>query len=294
MLNENHLIKDNIKNLRLLTESVDQKSIEDAINTNNIVYIYYQGDNTTDKGFRTIEPYALGKHTGTTNQLLRAYQQAGKTDTPHRKYVKGGPLANRGGWRLFDVTGISQWMPVTGDKSKFVVKRDEFRLNDKALKDISAQHSNIEIPMNVSSGESSIDQTNFTSTQNPSIDVENDEFQYKKMITFLFGKEKFSGKRNPANSSVVRNKNGELYNHHNRTLRQEIENGTINRNDVIGNLDELFKDVSGLQDTLRIAKPAFEKYQNDLNNSASLLGGEHSRPIKSTFLQDKAKEFLKN
>ena len=61
----------------------------------------------------------------------------------------------------------------------------------------------------------------------------------------------------------------------------------------MGNLDSLFKDVSGLQNTKTITKSQFEKYQNDLNSSSSLLGGNRSKPIDRSFFDSEYGNFKK-
>lgn len=300
MLNENHLIKDNIKNFRLLTESVDQKSIVDAIEGKDIMYIYYQGDNTTNRGYRTIEPYALGTHKTSGNLLLRAWQQAGASDTKNSrpdKWNSGGK--EKGGWRLFSVDGISSFMPVSGKNGKFrddVTPRPRFNPNDSALNVIAA-YSDEEIPTNDVKGQQSIEEPDFESREGSAFDNQTaglksfgqdpNDFQYKKNLTDLFGRVKFSRKQNPANYIVTVNPNGQLeYKTKNWEERLDPQN-------VVGNLNDLFKDVSGLQDT-RVSQSAFEKFQNDLNNSGSLLGGQRSRPIDKTFFNKQKSEFERN
>lgn len=298
MLNENHLIKDNINKLRLLTESVDQKSIIDAIEGKDVIYIYYQGDNTTNRGYRTIEPYALGTHKTTGNLLLRAHQQAGASDTKRTrpdKWNSGG--INKGGWRLFNVEGISSFMPTNNKFKEEVTPRPNFNPNDKELNVIST-YSDEEIPRNGTKGDGSIEDPNVQSRDGSAFDsqtsglksfgVDSNDFQYKKELTHLFGKLKFSRKQNPLNYIVVQTPSGEL------TLKTKASEERHNPQSVVGNLDDLFKDVSGLQDTKRVSQKAFEKFQNGLNTSGSLLGGERSRPIDKTFFNKQEEEFEKS
>ena len=297
MLNENHLIKDNIKNFRLLTESVDQKSIIDAIEGKDIMYIYYQGDDTTNRGYRTIEPYALGSHKTSGNMLLRAWQQAGASDTKRTrpdKWNSGG--LNKGGWRLFNVEGISSFMP-TNKKFKKDVKTEKFNPNDSALNVIAA-YSDEEIPQNDMKGQDSIEEPNFQSREGSAFDnqaaglksfgQDSNDFQYKKNLTDIFGRVKFSRKQNPANYIVTVNQNGQL------EYKTKNWEERLDPQSVVGNLDDLFKDVAGLQDTKRVSQGAFEKFQNDLNSSGSLLGGERTRPIDKTFFDKQKAEFKRN
>lgn len=301
MLNENHLIKDNIKSLRLLTESVDQKSIVDAIEGGDIMYIYYQGDDTTNRGYRTIEPYTLGTHKTTGNLLLRAWQQAGASDTKHSrpdKWNVGG--MDKGGWRLFNVGGISSFMPVSGNNGKFndkVTPRPNYNPNDSEL-NIIATYSTTGIDKTNVKGGDSIDDPNFKSKESSAFDnqvaalkdfgIDSNDFQYKKNLTDLFGRVKFSRKQNPENYIVTIKPDGQLeYKTKNWEERLDPQN-------VVGNLATLFKNISGLQDTNRVSRGDFENFQNSLNSSGSLLGGKRSRPIDNSFFNKQKSEFEKS
>lgn len=111
MLTEAKILIDNIKNIRqlnLITEAVDEKDIVDAIQNHEYIYIYYAGDNSIKKGYRTIRPFVLGKHNTSGNLVLRAWQDRGKSDSGAiRKPI---PM-----WRLFRVDRIASIYP-TGKK----------------------------------------------------------------------------------------------------------------------------------------------------------------------------------
>jgi hypothetical protein len=296
-MNENHLIKDNIKSFRLLTESVDQRSIIDAIESHRVIYIYYQGDNTVNRGYRTIEPYALGTHKNTGNLLLRAWQQAGSSDTKGTAKRIEDQIP---GWRLFNVDGISSWMPVNGRNSNFkdsVTPRPRFNPNDSALNVIAAFDKE-GVDTNNTKGEKSIEEPNFQSKdqsvfnkqtsgfQNFTKDA--NDFQYKKNLTDLFGKVKFSRKQNPMNYIVTLDNNG------NMTYKPKTSEKNLDPKNVIGNLDTLFKDVAGLKNVHSISRGQFEKFQDELNSSGSLLGGGRSRPIDKSFFQKEYDDFEKS
>lgn len=296
MLNENHLIKDNIKSFRLLTESVDQKSIIEAIETHRVVYIYYQGDNTVNRGYRTIEPYALGTHKTTGNLLLRAYQQAGASDTKGNATRSNDEIP---GWRLFNVEGISSWMPVNGNNSRFkdsVTPRPKFNPNDKALNVIAAYNPEGGINKTDSKGIGSIEEPNFQSKDDSIFNKQTQAFkdftndsnkmQFKKNLTDLYGRVRFSRKQNPINYIVINN-NGKL------EYKSSGQENKYDSKNVLGNLDSLFKDISGLQNTKSISKSQFEKYQDELNSSGSLLGGSRSKPIDRSFLDNQYSQFEK-
>jgi hypothetical protein len=229
--------------------------------------------------------------------LLRAWQQAGASDTKRTrpdKWNSGG--LNKGGWRLFNVEGISSFMP-TNKKFKKDVKTEKFNPNDSALNVIAA-YSDEEIPQNDIKGQDSIEEPNFQSREGSAFDnqaaglksfgQDSNDFQYKKNLTDIFGRVKFSRKQNPANYIVTVNQNGQL------EYKTKNWEERLDPQSVVGNLDDLFKDVAGLQDTKRVSQGAFEKFQNDLNSSGSLLGGERSRPIDKTFFDKQKAEFKRN
>jgi len=69
-----------IINENLLTEAVSTTSIIRAMDNKEYVEIYYAGDKTVNKGWRTIEIYCLGV-TKAGNEAIRAFQIGGETDT---------------------------------------------------------------------------------------------------------------------------------------------------------------------------------------------------------------------
>lgn len=95
--------KTQVDRLRSLNEWVDRNTVANAIQNKDVVFIYYAGDETVNRGYRTIEPYVLGTSTA-GNLVLRAWQQAGATDS-------GNPASRPNdeipGWRLFRLDGIT-------------------------------------------------------------------------------------------------------------------------------------------------------------------------------------------
>lgn len=298
MLNENRLIKDNIKNFRLLTESVDHKSITDAIENRKIVKIYYQGDNTVNRGYRTIEPYAYGTHKTTDNYLLRAWEQAGASDSKNHE-PKAEPDPKQYGWRLFNVSGISSWMPVLGKNSTFkesVTPRPKFNPNDEALNVISAYSDNA-IDTNKTTGQGSVEEPNVITKDTSAFDKQttgfkdfgkdSNNFQYKKNITNLYGNLKFSRKQKPSNHIVILDSEG------NMDVKPKWYQSKYDPKNILGNLDTLFRDISNI-DTNRITRSDFENFQNQLNNSSSLLGNTRSKNIDRSFFDKKYDDFEKS
>ena len=102
----------NLKNKLLLSEGVSPNKVVDAIKGTYRVNIYYEGDDNTAAGKRTIEVYAYGlsnkginkKDNGSTtsngNPVIRAYQIFGDSKT---KIVPS--------WKLFRLDRISKWEP---------------------------------------------------------------------------------------------------------------------------------------------------------------------------------------
>jgi predicted DNA-binding transcriptional regulator YafY len=83
----------------VILESVNRSSILDAIDKKVRVNIYYEGDDNTAPGKRTIEVYAYGISKG-NNHVIRAYQVFGDSK---RKIVPG--------WKLFRLDRITRWEP---------------------------------------------------------------------------------------------------------------------------------------------------------------------------------------
>lgn len=96
-------VKSQIRKLRSLNEFVSRNTVADAIQNHDVVFIYYSGDETINRGYRTIEPYVLGVSTA-GNIVLRAWQQNGATDTGNAPKRPNDEIP---GWRLFRLDGIT-------------------------------------------------------------------------------------------------------------------------------------------------------------------------------------------
>jgi len=150
-MGEATIIFDNIKTLRhLLTEAVGTNDIVDAIDNTEYIYLYYDGDNNTEKGFRTVRPFVLGK-TSKGHTVLRAWQDKGRSHSlgpnadraPRKPAPKGEHERwtdvdgkDKPGWRLFRVDKISRIYP-TGDKfvekGKLLIPPDYTGGSDKQM-----------------------------------------------------------------------------------------------------------------------------------------------------------------
>ena len=90
------LLYDLLYEINVLSEAVAQNRVVAAITNHTVIRIYYSGDKTIRKGYRTIEPYTVGI-SKKGNIILRAYQRGGETDS----IVPG--------WKLFRLKFITRW-----------------------------------------------------------------------------------------------------------------------------------------------------------------------------------------
>ena len=141
MLKEDRLIRDKIKDFRLLTESVSRNIIIDAVNNTHVLKVYYDGDETINRGWRIIEPYAIGTHINTGKIVVRAWQQAGATDTPYDSSRNKGILSPpKGAWRMFRIDGITSAYEYPNKKFAKNGVRDGYRKDgeDKHMSNVIA------------------------------------------------------------------------------------------------------------------------------------------------------------
>lgn len=153
MFNEAKIFFENIKNFRhLLTEGVSDKTFVNAINNHEYLYIYYAGDDTIEKGYRTVRPFVLGLTTA-GNLAVRAWQDKGKSDSlradaPRRRQNHeihtDTDGKSKAGWRLFLIDNITSAYP-TGkkfeDNNGNVMIPPLYNQNDKQMSSIVASIS---------------------------------------------------------------------------------------------------------------------------------------------------------
>jgi predicted DNA-binding transcriptional regulator YafY len=84
----------------ILEKSLDQ--ITNAIKNQNLVTIYYDGEDNGGKGLRTIEPFCFGVSKA-GNRVIRAWEREGASYTAQKGEQ---PLP---GWRLFRVDRIGSF-----------------------------------------------------------------------------------------------------------------------------------------------------------------------------------------
>jgi hypothetical protein len=117
--------------LETVTPEIAKERLIYYIEDNSKCKIFYNGNNTDDRGWRTIEPYAIGIHKTSGNTLLRARQLTRRaSDTPDGNGKD--PLTRLpNGWRLFNIKYITEVKPGGG---KFLPgKRSEYNPNDDAF-----------------------------------------------------------------------------------------------------------------------------------------------------------------
>ncbi len=123
MINELKILFGNIRNFRLkplITEAVGDDVITNAINSHEIIHLYYDGDENTAKGDRYVRPYVLGSNKN--GRVLRAWEDRGASmsySLAHRGeehdfwYDNDGKI--KPGWRMFRLDKVSHVYP-TGRK----------------------------------------------------------------------------------------------------------------------------------------------------------------------------------
>lgn len=117
MTKEDKILRENIESFRhLITEGASSSDIANYINNHEYIYMYYDGDDKTQSGNRTIRPYVLGTNKS-GHKVLRAWQDRGKSHSfqkrPNREkhdyWVDEDGM--KPGWRMFLVDKISKIYP---------------------------------------------------------------------------------------------------------------------------------------------------------------------------------------
>jgi len=266
MLNELKILFKNIRNLRkpILNEGVNEKNIIDAINNHKIVYIYYAGDDTILKGYRTIRPFVIGNHKSTGNKVLRAWQDAGSSDSfrglnrePRQGHEKiNGPKGVQPGWRLFLVDSITSLMP-TGEefnpRDYFSIGSIKYNPDDKAMSNIDAYISVTPEQGIKKSGGDSYDDPNVISkkTKDTTFDTQGKNFKQffksteknrqptKEEIENLWEIVKKYKKKSPKKYWVIQNEKGDMV----LATDNAINNNRVDPKSIIGNLRDLYNRI---------------------------------------------------
>jgi len=108
----------------LITEAASIDDIKKSIEQKQVCSIYYEGDEPGGRGFRAIEPVALGRSKA-GNLVLRGWDRTGAS---HTAYKGEQPLPS---WRLFRVDKISMLKPT---RENFTQAQPGYNFNgDKSM-----------------------------------------------------------------------------------------------------------------------------------------------------------------
>jgi len=272
MLLEHEVIFDNIKNFRtLLKENASRGDIADAINNREILKIFYAGDDTINRGYRTIEPYAMGfikTKKGSGDLAVRAWEQAGASDSyndvgrwahhpPRRnhEYFDNNEYgrSRQPGWRLFKLKGITSAF-LTGKKFPPEGKnlRPLYNPNDKQLdvvvavqppSDVGTQSvggtDSVDLPDEIQQKLSAFD----AQTQKWNVDASDQKATLIKNVVALYDLIDSYEKRSPKNYDVFKRDDGRYYAlPFNSKARKRVGDDK-----VIGNLGDLYTKFTGKQ-----------------------------------------------
>lgn len=270
MSNELKILFSNIKNLRrvVINEAAGEGSLRDAIENHKIIYIYYNGDEIMQKGYRTVRPFVLGSHKESGNQVMRAWQDAGSSASyrniptnsrwghrhqkGHEYFDNPKGSGTQPGWRLFRVDKITSILP-TGEKFDprefFNVSGIDYNPDDK---DINVQ---IAIQKDVSpdtqiGGTDSITEPDKTATKIPSSAFDKQAPKFKQFFNLakktrqatkdeienLWDVVKRQRKKSPKNYTVVQNEKGDMV----LVTNKAVERGDVPDESIVGNLNSLY------------------------------------------------------
>lgn len=259
---ENKILLTNIKKQRQLNEWVNRNEFVEAIQNYEVLYIYYAGDKTVNKGFRTIEPYALGKSKA-NNLVLRAWQQAGASDT---KKTATRPNDEIPGWRLFRLDGITSSINTQKKHDPINKTRPHYNPNDKGMNDVI-----VSINPNKESG---IQTKGLDSLKDPNTLVNRyslfdkkakkdkdffstsaaDELTLKDAVIDFYDLVKNYRKGSTKNYIVV-NRNGKL------TIDHSYNKPKYDDETLIGNLEDLFRKYNTDK---KVDRSFFEKHRREI------------------------------
>ena len=241
MLNELKILFGNIRNNRkvVLSEGVSMGSMVDAVNQHKILLIYYNGEETHYKGWRTIKPFVVGKHEKTGSEVVRAWQDAGSSDgfkgvgrTPRMDHEKHADHKGRikPGWRLFKLDDISSMLPKGRFQPDEVINRSggaKYNPNDSDMSSIDAA---IQIGADRVDQEKEKEQfNNFYNAPSQSRQPTKDEIDHLWSLASRYYK------KSRKKMWVIQNGDGDFI------LRGEKGAAKFPEGSVVGNLDDLHK-----------------------------------------------------
>ncbi len=272
---------DNIKKYRkLLTEGVSPNEIKNAIEKHKILYIYYEGDDTVLKGYRTIRPFVYGTLKNSGEPAIRAWQDAGNSDgfkgigrkprsgheiqkSPKLKMKSVDPetkepeYGTQPGWRLFKLRGIKMVYP-TGYKfnpEEFFKTPDgvEYKPNDKQL------NVEVAIPKETPDKTDFDDKVSrfdnfFNHAERVSRAITKDEIEQLGTLVTKYRK------KAKKDYWVVQNDNGDMI----LRTKKNLEQNNIPNNAIVGNLQDLYNRY--VLANQPIPTEFFDNIEKDLND----------------------------
>lgn len=263
IINEQKKLIDNIKNTKLLLrEYASRNDIVDAIQNMEVIKIYYQGDNTINRGYRTIEPHVIGKNKN-GEILVRAWQQAGASDTKNTRPEKWGP---KGWWRLFKLSGISSVLPTGYNFGYYPEKRNYNPDGDSQMVEILMQVDYDTDAKYKVHGVDSLDDPNVVQQRVKSFDpdyqgrdsVNSDEY-FKGIVNNLYDMVKTSYKKSPNDYFVVK-KGNKYYADRKKNI------GKYDEKDIMGGLVSLARELNDIQDKERLPTTFIDSRRNKFIN----------------------------
>lgn len=299
MLTELKILFENIKNFRhLLTEGVGDNDIVDAIQNHEYIYIYYAGDDTIERGYRTVRPFVLGTSTA-GNKVLRAWQDKGKSDSlradsPRKRinheYHRDTDGKEKAGWRLFLVDKITSSYP-TGkrfvDNNGKVMIPPLYNQNDKQMTNIIASVSPIEPQKTQTKGLDSIEKPDVVATKVDKSQFDTQTNKFKKFynagqrkrdatsreIQNLYDVAKRVMKKSPDRYLVVVDNKGDFH------LADIANKDKYPPEAIVGKLTNLYDKMVRTTTTTAPEQDSFIKQQKDMATKKTV---SQSAPIKPT------------
>lgn len=276
-------IFENIKKFRgLINEQTGDNAIVDAIENHKILYIYYDGDETILKGYRTIKPFVLGTHNKTGNKVLRAWQDAGSSDSYrglNRKRRQGHEYhfdhknRQKPGWRLFRLDGIKSVLP-TGEQfnPQNVIKSGgvKYNPNDIDMSSISKAIDKDGLKKFSTTGLDSIEDPDVIGNKVDKSDFDKQAPKFKRFfdagkknreatedeIRDLYDINKKIKKKSPSKMWVVQNEKGDM------VLKSDKVIDKIPDEAIVGNLRQLYTKL--ITDKGQINNNFFDKEEKEL------------------------------
>ncbi|MFW5847363.1 MAG: hypothetical protein ACOCVF_00390 [bacterium] len=272
MFIENKILRTCLRNLRLLNEGSGDDILKRAINNNEYIYIYYEGDGIVSKGYRTVLPLVLGTSKAGDYNLIRAWQISGVSDSKKRYSNDKGK--QEFGWRLFRVDRMTSILP-TGRKMNYKrippsFDKDAYNPNDSQMGSILLAappftKGNVNLR-----GTDSIDEPDQIEKQVNvnQFDAQGDRFRQffkasekkrdiiKSDVEELYRLNRIYRKKSPQKTIVITNEKGDF------VLRDIREKDKLPKESIVGTLDDLYQEY--VKPTTSMSDDFFKQRKSEL------------------------------